>query len=141
MLDEANTRGQKIHITSLIDICQLKNAELEIKLQKYNDRVVLRKDIVKNDVGFYAVFAGQGTPASQMTAAKVIDIISRLPTCAGQAPDAVSAFSKVQMEDTPKLLKTPKKKCPHMWIRLPRHKWPKSWSSMEERVVPFERHL
>ena len=28
-----------------------------------------------------------------------------------------------------------------MWIRLPRHKWPKSWSSMEDPVVPLERYL
>ena len=24
----------------------------------------------------------------------------------------------------------PKSECPDIWIRLPRHKWPKSWSSM-----------
>ena len=28
-----------------------------------------------------------------------------------------------------------------MWIRLPRHKLPKSWSSMEDPVVPLERNL
>ena len=38
------------------------------------------------------------------------------------------------MEDAPKLLKMPKSECPDMWIRLPRHIWPKSWSSMEDRV-------
>ena len=27
------------------------------------------------------------------------------------------------------------------WIRPPRHKWPKSWSSMEDPVVPLERNL
>ena len=39
-----------------------------------------------------------------MTAAKVMDIISRLPGGAGQAADAVSAYSQVKMEDAPKLL-------------------------------------
>ena len=68
-----------------------------------------------------------------MTAAKVMDIISRLPGCAGQAADAVSAFFQVKMEDAPKLLKIPKSECPDTWIRLPRHKWPKSWSSMEDQ--------
>ena len=28
-----------------------------------------------------------------------------------------------------------------MWIRLFRHNWPKSWSSMEYPVVPLERNL
>ena len=36
------------------------------------------------------------------------------------------------MEDAPKLLKSPKSECPDIWIRLPRHKWCKSWSSMED---------
>ena len=40
-----------------------------------------------------------------------------------------------------KLLKIPKSECPDIWIRLPRHKWPKTWSSMEDPVVPFERNL
>ena len=45
------------------------------------------------------------------------------------------------MEDSPKLLKIPKSECPDIWIRPPRHKWPKSWSSMEDPVVPLERNL
>ena len=40
-----------------------------------------------------------------------------------------------------KLLKIPKSECPDIWIRLPRHKLPKSWSSMEDPVVPLERNL
>ena len=119
----------------------MKNAELETKHQKYKGRVVLRGDIVKDDSGSYAVFTEQGSSASQMTAAKVMDIKSRLPGCDGQAADAVSAYTQVKMEDAPKLLKKPKSKCPDIWIRLPRHKWPKSWSGMEDPVVPLERNL
>ena len=70
-----------------------------------------------------------------------MDIISRLSGCDGQAADAVSAYTQVKMEDAPKLLKIPKSECPDIWIRLPRHKWPKSWSSMEDPVVPLERNL
>ena len=81
-----------------MDICHLKNAEWEAKLQKYKGRVVLRGDIVKDDSGPYAVFTEQGSSASQMTAAKIMDIISKLP-------------------------------------------WPKSWSSMEDPIVPLERNL
>ena len=124
-----------------MDICHLKNAELEAKHQKYKGRVVLRGDIVKVDSGSYAVFTEQGSSASQMTAAKVMDIISRLPGCAGQAADAASADTQVKMEDAPKLLKIPRSECPGIWIRLPPHKWPKSWSSMEDPVVPLERNL
>ena len=68
-----------------------------------------------------------------MTAAKIMDIISRLPGPDGQAA--------VKMEDAHKLLKIPKSECPDIWIRLPRYKWPKSWSSMEDPVVPLERNF
>ena len=69
-----------------------------------------------------------------------IDIISRLPGCDGQAADAVSVYTQVKMEDAHKLFKIPKSECPDIWIRLPRHKWLKSWSSMEDPVVPLERN-
>ena len=62
-----------------MDICHFKNAELEPKIQKYRGRIVLRGDILKDVSGSYAVFTEQGSSASQMTAAKVMDIISRLP--------------------------------------------------------------
>ena len=103
VIDEARIQGRKVHFASLMDICHLKNAELEEKHQKYKGRVVLRGDIVKDDSGSYAVFTEQGSSASQTTAAKVMDIISRLPGCAGQAADAVSAYTRVKMEDAPKI--------------------------------------
>ena len=82
-----------------MDICHLKNAELEAKHQKYKGRVVLRGDSSKSH-----------------------DVISRLLGCAGQAAYAVSAYTQVKKEAAPKLLKIPKSECPDIWIRLPRHK-------------------
>ena len=55
--------------------------KLEAKHQKYKGRVVLRPDIVKDDSGSYAVLNEQGSSASEMTAAKIMGIISRLPGC------------------------------------------------------------
>ena len=89
--------------------------------QKYKGRIVLRGDIVKDDLGSYAVFTEQG---SQMTATKVMDIISRLPGCLGQAADA-SNICLFPGKDG-RCSKIPKSECPDIWIRLPRHKWPKS---------------
>ena len=103
VIDEARTKGAKVHFASLMDLCHLANSELEPQFQKYTGRVVLRGDIVKDDSGSYAVFTAQGSSASQMTAAKAMDIISRLPGCAGQAADAVSAETQVKMEDAHKL--------------------------------------
>ena len=79
-----------------MDICHLKNTEVEAKHQKYKGRVVFRGVLVKDDSGSYAVFIEQGSSASQVAAAKVMDIISRLPGRAGQAADAVSVYTQVK---------------------------------------------
>ena len=62
-----------------------KNVELEHKFQKYNGRVVLRGHLVKDDSVSYAMLTEQGSSVSHMTSAIVLDVISRLPRCAGQA--------------------------------------------------------
>ena len=43
-----------------------------------------------------------------------MDVFSRLPGCSGQAEAST--------------LIIPKSGCPKIWIRLPKHQWPKSWS-------------
>ena len=69
-----------------------------------------------------------------------MDVIARLPDCDGQAADAGSAYTQEKLEDAPRLLKIPEAECPDIWIRLPRHKWPKTWANMEDPVVLLERH-
>ena len=59
------------------------------KHQKYKGPVVLRGDMVKDDSGSTQY---EGSSASSMTAAKIMDIISRLPGFDGQAADAVIGF-------------------------------------------------
>ena len=51
VIDKASTNGAKVHFASLMDICHLKNAGLEVKHQEYKGRVVFRGDIVKDDSG------------------------------------------------------------------------------------------
>ena len=111
VIAEARNEGRTVHFASLGDLCHLNNSELQPQFKKCKGRVVLRGDIVMDDSGSYAAFTEQGSSASQMTAAKVMDIIYPGP------------------------------ECPDFWIRLPKHKWPKSWSSMEDPVVPLERNL
>ena len=140
MIAEARNDCRRVHSALLMDLYHLKNSGLEPQFQKYKGRVVLRGGIVKDDSGSYAVFTEQGSSASQMTAAKVMDT-SRPPGCAAQAPDAVSAHTQVEMEDAPPLVKISKSECPDSWVRLPKHKWPKSWSSVEDPVVLLGRNL
>ena len=101
-----------------MDIFHLKNAELEAKHQKYKGRIVLRGDIVKDDSGSYAVFTEQGSSASQ---------IQHLP---GSENGRCS-----------QIIENSQSECPNIWISSTTTQWPKSWSSMEDPVVPLERNL
>ena len=108
VIDEARMTGAKVHFASLMDICHLKNAELEAKHQKYKGRAELRGDIVKDDSGSYAVFTEQGSSASQMTVVTIMGIISRLPGCDGQVADAVSAYTQVKNGRCSKIIENSK---------------------------------
>ena len=129
VINEAHEEERTVHFATPMDICHLKNSELEPKFQKYKGRVVLRGDNVKDDSGSYAVFTEQGSSASQMTAAKVMDVIGRLPGFSGQAADD-TACTQVNMEDASALLKLPNSECPDIWRRPPRR----------EPAVPLERN-
>ena len=87
---------------------------------------------MKDDSGSYAVFTEQGSSASRMTAAKVMDFISRLPGCTGQAADGVSACTQVKNEDAPKLLKMSK-------IAMSRHSASSTTTQMAKIVVQYGR--
>ena len=132
MIDEARMKGANVHFASLMDICHLKNAALEAKHQKCKGRVVLRGEKVKDDSGSYAVFTEQGSSASQMTAAKVMDIISRLPGCAGQAADAVSAYTQVKNGRCSKIIENSQ-------IGVSRHLYSSTTTQMAKIMVQYGR--
>ena len=140
VIDEVRASGATVHFASLMDMCHLKNAELETKHQKYKGRVVLRGDIVKDNSGSYAVFTEQGSSASQMTAVKIMDIIS-LPGCDGQAADAVSAYTQVKRKMLTNCSKFHIRSVQTFGFVHPDTNGPQSWSSMEDPVVFLERNL
>ena len=102
----------------MIDLCHFKSKELEQKIQKYTGRVVLRGDVVTDDYGSFAVFTEQCSSASQIPSAKNLDVVDKLPGCAGQASDAVSAHTQVKMEDPPTLWELLKSECPSIWMKI-----------------------
>ena len=89
---EAQWDNEKVHFATLMDICHLKNADIEPKFQKRQGRVALRGDTSEDDSEVYAVSTEQGSSSSQKTAVKVMDVIARLPDCAGQEADSTSAY-------------------------------------------------
>ena len=88
-------REEKIHFATLMDNCHFKNAELEPKLQKHRERVVLQNDIVKDDSGGHGVCRTRIVCFTNDTCeSDVMDVIAHQPDCAAQVPDAVSACTQ-----------------------------------------------
>ena len=81
---------------------------------------------VEMDLGITQHFGARAS-ASHMTAAKVMDVISRLPGCSGRASDAVSAYTQTESKDAPELLKMTRGECLTISISLPTTRRPKSW--------------
>ena len=125
-----------------MDLCHLKNSELEPQYRKYKGRVVLPGDIVKDDSGSYAVFTEQGSSASQTTAAKVMDIISSLPGCSGQAADCSIRLYSGQNGRCIHVIYNSKVRMSRYLILRQTHKWPHIMVPEKEGpVVPLERNL
>ena len=43
VINEARTKGQKVHFASLMDLCHLEKSELELQYQKFKGGVVLHQ--------------------------------------------------------------------------------------------------
>ena len=136
---EGTNRGKDSSFCNADGFLPFKNPKLEQNGQKYQGRVVLRGDVVKDDSRINAALTEQGSSASQMTAAKALDVSANTWRCAGQASDAVSAHTQVKMENAPTLLTLPKFEFVEIWIRLPvgQHTQKCSHSSLLCTVVAF----
>ena len=69
-----------------------------------------------------------------MAGAKILDTISEFLGVVGEASDAVSSCTQVEMIDAPRVLKLSGDECPETWIKhLPRQR-PKVWNNIVEPV-------
>ena len=132
--------NNKVHFASLMDICHLKDAELEPQFRKCKGRVV-RGDIVKDVSGACAV-STEGSSVSQMMAAKVVDATARLPDCDGQAADANVSLHPGKTGGCSKVAQNVRSQNVQMFgYVFQRHKWPKSWDHIVDSTVLLERHF
>ena len=88
----------------------LEACELAKHLRKDLGGVVLRRDNVKDDDEYKAVFPEQGASVRQVAAARFLDTISRLPGFAGENNDAVSACTQEHLSEAPRLRRLFEKK-------------------------------
>ena len=128
----AHNERRTVHVAALMDACHPRNSALEQKFQKYEGRAVLRGNVVKDDSGSYAVFTEQGSSASQMTAAKKYWISKQDQDAQDKQPTQYQLTPKSKWRTHQHCWKFRSQTGPDIWIRLPRHKWPKSWSNIED---------
>ena len=126
---------------SLMDLCHLKNAELETKHQKYKGRVCAPR---RHCARWFWVLCN-------IHKTRIISItndgrkghgyhIETARLCRTSSWRSICIHSG-QNGRCSKIIENSNSECPDIWNRLPRHKWPKSWSSMEDPVVLLERNL
>ena len=125
VIDEARKEGKTVRFASLMDICHLKNSELDPKFQKYKGRVVLRGDIVKDDSGSHAVHRarficvtndggksdGCHRKTTRMRRTSSRRSISLHPSQHGRCTIDVKKFHSQN-------------------VQILKHKWPKSWAGI-----------
>ena len=96
--------------------------------EKYKGRVVLRGDIVKTILVLPQYSRNKDHQHLNDSRQNIMEYHS--PDCQvamDKQQTQYQAYTQVKKEDAHKLMKVPKSECPDIWIRLPRHKWPKSW--------------
>ena len=125
-----------------MDICHLKNTELE----RGNSRITMTG--LSSEVTWWMTILAL-VQCSQSGVRqhhkwrpqKVMDVIARLPGCAGQAADAVSAYTLKKWKTLQNCWRLQSQKVQIYGCVFPRHKWPKQWSNIEDLVVPLERNV
>ena len=135
--------GKSVLFGSLMELRHVKNAEVRSADPNYKGRLVFRGDTVKDETGYYAVFSEQGTSASQLAAAKVVDAIARCPGCSGADSDARGAYTQVSLLKAHLSMGGAKENFVETWISFENMPWrrPKSWDKIEDPVCVLRLNL
>ena len=89
-------KKREVHFAEVMALCHQKHSERTDLEPQYKGRVVLRGDKGKFEISEFAMLSEMGTSASQLSAAKALDAIARIPGNRGQNSDAVHAYRQVE---------------------------------------------
>ena len=128
---EVRQKGQKAHFGRIFEICSLKGSELPKghPQRKYKGRSVFQGNQVRDENADHAIFAELGSSPASMEAGKIIDVFGSQPGYAKQQADARQAYTQALFEGIA------------TWVRLPRNRWPKSWTNYRDPVCPLRLAL
>ena len=136
VIADAKKKGKRVNFGNLMELCHEKHSELKLAIPTYKGRLVFRGDQVRDETGYYAVFSEQGTSASHMDAAKMIDAMGRMPGNKVEDSDAIGAYHQVSLKDAHLLLGGTPDDFVETWVSFEnmKHRRPKSWDKIEDPV-------
>ena len=105
-------KKREVHFGRVFPLCHIKNSQLAEKFWTYKGRVVFEGNYTTDQDRTWAVFSEQGTSASHLCAAKILDAIARMPGCSGEDSDAMGAYTQTELGGV------------ETWVRIPRERWP-----------------
>ena len=137
MIQQAEKDGKSVHFANLMDLCHLKNAELARHLPKYEGRVVLRGDMIKDEQGYSGSIHRARRFIFADGSGEILGHHLKASWYGREASDAVSVYTQVKMTEAPRLYDC-REKCPERWTWIPSRQRPKSWDKIEDPAVPLE---
>ena len=140
VITEARKGGRKVLFASLMDICHLKNSELEPKFQNMRRSPRAPRCCERR---FWILRC--------VHSAGIVRFTDGCTSSGRLLPDFPDAQDKQTMQDQVTLRSKGKtlhtclnfrsRSVPDLWVRLPRHTLPKSWHNIRDPVAPLERNL
>ena len=93
--------------------------------------------MIRDEYGLEAQFPEQGSGASFVPAAKLLDAVALLPGNSGQQSDVPSAYTQSKFGTGHKM------KFSDTWVQLPKERWPQAWKGAGyiDPVVPLRLPL
>ena len=139
--DGRRKHDDHIHFECLMDLCHDNMQSCLSISRNTRGRLVLKKDMVKDDETYQAEFAEQGASACQMAGTRKNGHKYPSTRFVRRSMSQIQHTLRKNMSDALRLLNLSERECPQAWMRLPPRRRPIFWDNLEDRVVPFERNL
>ena len=114
---DAQSKGEKIHIGRIFEICSIKGDELPEghPQRKYKGKTCFQGNNVFDENSDYAVFSEMSSSPASMEAAKILDAFGSQPGFAKERADARQAYTQAIFTGVPTYLRLPKNRRPKHW--------------------------
>ena len=124
---EPSKNQKKVHFGRIFEMCTEKGSELPDgdPNKKWKGRSVFQGNRMHDEYHDHALFAELGSSPASMESGKILDAYGSEPGFSNQQADARQAYTQALFEGIT------------TWVRIPRNRWPASWSKYRDPVCPI----